>query len=241
MGAEKHHDNHDDADDDVSISIAPPGGHKVEEGEGPWLVSYADLMTLLMGFFALMLSFSKFDDQKFDEVRQESSKLFGGEYQKPFEELKSKLQVVIESKGLTDQVTVDANSKGVGITFRGTVFFDAGLVEPRKEAISLMKELVPVIKAEAGGFYVLTEGHTDDTPISQGVISSNWELSALRASSITRIFETAGFDRSKLLAIGWSDTKPLLSNRTEDGSVSSENQAKNRRVVIQILKSAPLD
>ncbi len=174
-----------------------------------------DLMTLLMGFFALMLSFSKFDDQKFDAVREESSKLFGGEYQKPFEDLKKQLQVVIESKGLSDQVTVEATAKGVGITFRGTVFFDVGLVQPRQEAIALMKELVPVIKAEAAGFYILTEGHTDDTPMSQGIISSNWELSALRASSITRIFESSGFDRSKLLAIGWSDTKPILENRAK--------------------------
>ncbi|MDZ4081641.1 MAG: OmpA family protein, partial [Bdellovibrionales bacterium] len=167
--------------------------------------------------------------------------LFGGEYVKPFEDLKRELQLVIEAKGLADQVTIEANSKGVGITFRGTVFFDIGLVNPRSEAVALINELVPVIKKEAEGFYILTEGHTDDTPITQGVISSNWELSALRASSITRIFESAGFDRAKLMAIGWSDTKPLLENRTADGEPIFENQSQNRRVVIQILRSAPLD
>ena len=238
MGAEQLHD-HDD--DDVVVNTSPPSSHKAEEGEGPWLVSYADLMTLLMGFFALMLSFSKFDDNKFDMVRQESSKLFGGEYVKPFEDLKRELQVVIESKGLAEQVTIDATTKGVGITFRGTVFFDIGLVNPRSEAIALINELVPVIKKEADGFYILTEGHTDDTPIAQGVISSNWELSALRASSITRIFESAGFDRAKLMAIGWSDTKPLVENRTAEGEPIFENQSQNRRVVIQILRSAPID
>lgn len=238
MGAEQLHEQDDE---DVAINTAPPSSHKVEEGEGPWLVSYADLMTLLMGFFALMLSFSKFDDNKFDAVREESSKLFGGEYVKPFEDLKREIQLVIEAKGLADQVTVEANPKGVGITFRGTVFFDIGLVSPRSEAVSLLNELVPVIKKEAEGFYILTEGHTDDTPITQGVISSNWELSALRASSITRIFESAGFDRAKLMAIGWSDTKPLVENRTADGEPIFENQSQNRRVVIQILRSAPLD
>lgn len=238
MGAEQLHQNDDE---DVVVNTAPPSSHKVEEGEGPWLVSYADLMTLLMGFFALMLSFSKFDENKFDMVREESSKLFGGEYVKPFEDLKRELQLVIEAKGLADQVTIEANTKGVGITFRGTVFFDIGLVNPRSEAVGLIKELVPVIKKEAEGFYILTEGHTDDTPITQGVISSNWELSALRASSIIRIFESAGFDRAKLMAIGWSDTKPLVENRTAEGEPIFENQSQNRRVVIQILRSAPIE
>ncbi|MDZ4082517.1 MAG: flagellar motor protein MotB, partial [Bdellovibrionales bacterium] len=63
MGAENLH--HED-DEEVAVNTAPPSSHKAEEGEGPWLVSYADLMMLLMGFFALMLSFSKFDDSKFD-------------------------------------------------------------------------------------------------------------------------------------------------------------------------------
>lgn len=238
MGAEQLH--HDD-DEEANTSTAPPSSHKGEEGEGPWLVSYADLMTLLMGFFALMLSFSKFDDNKFEKVREESSKLFGGEYKKPFEDLKREIKTVIEAKGLSDQVSVDAGAKGVAITFRGTVFFDSGLVSMRPEAIVLMNELVPVIKKEASGFYILTEGHTDDAPISQGVITSNWELSALRASSITRIFEHAGFERAKLMAVGWSDTKPLVNNHDANGSPLPENQAQNRRVVIQILKTPPID
>ena len=228
-------------DEDLSTLAAPPKAMKAEEGEGPWLVSYADLMTLLMGFFALMLSFSKFDDQKAEEMRQHSVALFGGEYQKPFEQLKNQIQLVIEAKGLSEQVTVESNARGVGITFRGTVFFDVGSVSPRSEAEDLLKELAPVIKKEAPGFYILIEGHTDDTPISQGVVASNWELSSLRASSIVRFFEREEFDRTRLMAVGWSDTKPAVKNRDELGVPDLDNQSANRRVVIQILKSAPLE
>lgn len=235
MAAEQHH--HDD--DDV-VPSGPPKAHKAEEGEGPWLVSYADLMTLLMGFFALMLSFSKFDENKFEEMKQQNAELFGGDYQKPFEELKRQIQLVLEAKGLSEQVTVEANVRGVGITFRGTVFFDIGMVDPRSEAISILDEIVPIIKKEAPGFYILVEGHTDDSPISQGLIASNWELSALRASSIVRYFEKESFDRSHLMAVGWSDTKPVVSNRDDQGVPDIDNQSANRRVVIQILKSSPL-
>lgn len=236
MAAEQH--QHDD--DEVPAG-GPPKSHKAEEGEGPWLVSYADLMTLLMGFFALMLSFSKFDDKAAEEMRMHSAELFGGEYKKPFEELQKQIQAVIEAKGLSEQVTVESNARGVGITFRGTVFFDVGSVNPRSEAINLLSEIAPVLKKEAPGFYILVEGHTDDTPIAQGVIASNWELSALRASSIVRFFERENFERSHLMAVGWSDTKPAMTNRDAQGIPDIENQSANRRVVIQILKSAPLE
>jgi chemotaxis protein MotB len=236
MAAEPH--QHED--DDLS-ALSPPKAHKAEEGEGPWLVSYADLMTLLMGFFALMLSFSKFDDDKAEEMRRHSVELFGGEYKAPFEELKNQIQTVIQAKGLSDQVTVEANPRGIGITFRGTVFFDVGSVSPRSEAKTLLNDLMPLIRKEAPGFYILVEGHTDDTPISKEVVASNWELSALRASSIVRLFEGSEFDRSRLMAVGWSDTRPVAQNRTEQGVPISANQSANRRVVIHILKSAPLD
>jgi chemotaxis protein MotB len=198
-------------------------------------------MTLLMGFFALMLSFSKFDEDKAEEMRMHTAELFGGEYKKPCEELQNQIQLVIEAKGMSDQVTVGASPRGVGITFRGTVFFDVGSVSPRQEASELLNELMPVIKKEAPGFYILVEGHTDDTPISKEIVASNWELSALRASSIVRLFENSSFDRSKLMAVGWSDTKPVVQNRNGQGVPIIENQSANRRVVIQILKSAPIE
>jgi outer membrane protein OmpA-like peptidoglycan-associated protein len=43
------------------------------------------------------------------------------------------------------------------------------------------------------------------------------------------------------MAIGWSDTKPLVENRTAEGEPIFENQSQNRRVVIQILRSAPIE
>ena len=58
-----------------------PHGKK-DEGEGPWLVSYADLMTLLMGFFALIASFSKPDVKAFEEVKKSAAERFGGSYRR---------------------------------------------------------------------------------------------------------------------------------------------------------------
>src|SRR5438128_1751954 len=51
-----------------------------EGGEEPWLVSYADLMTLLFGFFAMLFTFASFQDDKEDyiKVRKDIAKYFGG-------------------------------------------------------------------------------------------------------------------------------------------------------------------
>lgn len=62
--------------------VEPP-----DEGDSNWIISYADMMTLLMSFFAIMFSFSKVDSAAFDEVRSSVAKQFGGVLIMPFETL----------------------------------------------------------------------------------------------------------------------------------------------------------
>ena len=50
-----------------------------DEGESIWLLSYADLMTLLFSFFVLLMSFSKIDVESFEKVRKETTEIIGGE------------------------------------------------------------------------------------------------------------------------------------------------------------------
>ncbi len=210
-----------------------------EENESNWLVSYADMMTLLVGFFVMLLSFSKVDAAKYEQIKKATTKLFGGEYKVPFEKLTSKMKTAVESQGLKDQVLFSETDEGVEITFRGALFFDSGSVTLRSDALDLLHKLIPPIAQEAKGFSIEVEGHTDDVPLSHGhggVVATNWELSSLRACTVIRIFEESGFDRSKLKPLGWADTKPLVPNKTPDGSSITANQAQNRRVVIRVLK-----
>jgi chemotaxis protein MotB len=58
--------------------------HSEEGGEGNWLVSYADMMTLLVGFFIILNSFSVIDDEKFEDARKQLTLQFGGTYQIPY-------------------------------------------------------------------------------------------------------------------------------------------------------------
>jgi chemotaxis protein MotB len=216
------------------------GGHHVEadEGEGNWLVSYADMMTLLVGFFVVLQSFSKVDAQSFEQVKKETSKLFGGQYTLPFEDLSRELKKVVKDKQLSDQVLFNQTDQGIEITFKGALFFDTGSPNLKDDAVGLLTQLIPIISERGKDFGIVVEGHTDSTPlVSDGPISSNWELSSVRACKVLHMFEEKGFSAAKMKALGWGDTRPVVPNTDDKGNPLPLNQAQNRRVVIKILKN----
>ncbi len=241
-----HHDNLNVVQDDemamadlqrlaVKKSLVKNRVH-AEENE-QWLVSYADMMTLLVGFFVMLQSFSKVDDKLFEQIKKETTMVFGGEYKIPFEKLQDSLKAAIAKQGLADQVAIEKVENGIVLNFRGALFFDSGSTQLKDSGAKLMKEIIPVVAKEADGFGIIVEGHTDNVPISGGVYPSNWELSSVRACTVLRLFESSGFDRNRLKAIGWGDSKPLIKNEDNRGIASVENQAQNRRVVIKVLKN----
>ena len=80
------------------------------------------------------------------------------------------------------------------------------------------------------GMDVLIEGHTDSTPIKREIIQDNWDLSALRATSIVRVLQYKyGVKPQRLTAAGRSQYIPIAENDTP------ENKAKNRRTKIIIM------
>lgn len=207
-----------------------------ESSEGNWLVSYADMMTLLVGFFVLLLSFSKLDATQFEKIKKETTKVFGGEYKMPFEDLGKNLKKVIDKSKLSNQVYVKETDEGIEITFRGALFFESGSTILKEEAKNLMSQLIPEISSNAKDFGITVEGHTDNKPLSGGAFPSNWELSSVRACTVLRMFQEQGFDPHKLKAIGWGEQKPIFPNADEAGNPIPQNQAQNRRVVIKIIR-----
>lgn len=207
-----------------------------EEGEGNWIMSYADMMTLLCVFFIIMFSLAKPDPKKVEQAKKETAKFMGGEYKEPHQELVKRMQKLVAENDLSGSVDVESDESGVVTTFRGTVFFDSGKAELIDKGQGILTKMGEIIRKEAPGFRILVEGHTDDTPIASSIFPSNWELSGARASRVIRLFETQGFDRSKLTYTGYGDTRPVVPNRTPAGEAIPDNQSKNRRVVIRILK-----
>jgi len=210
------------------------GGHE-EEGEGNWLVSYADMMTLLVGFFVILMSFSSVDQDEFELLKQSVSKEFGGQYERPYGDIADRIMDELKKANLDKQVSIKTNDSGVEISFMGTALFDLGSVDFKPGVKTLLEALVPEFKKQASEMNIVIEGHTDDVPmVGVGFLRNNFELSSIRACRVLDFFAEKGFVKEKMTAIGYGETRPLVPNRDAQGIAIPVNQAQNRRVVIKL-------
>lgn len=207
-----------------------------QHSDSNWIVSYADMMTLLCIFFILMYTLSRPDPKKIEELRKETSHYFGGVYKLPFQALADTIKKVIKENGLEKIVGIESDETGVTATFHGAVFFDSGKAELLPQGVDVLQKLGAILKKQAPDFKIIVEGHTDDVPIVSQLFPSNWELSGARASRVIRMFESMGFNPSRLTAIGYADTRPVAPNQDAKGIPIPANRAQNRRVVMRILK-----
>ncbi len=129
-----------------------------------------------------------------------------------------------------NKIQVMQNNKGIRIDINDSLIFGSGSAELATPAVSIIQEIANTLKENNRQIQV--EGHTDNTPIHNDSFFSNWELSAVRATTVVRMLSAAGIAQSRLSAIGYGATQPLTSSDTEFG------KAKNRRVSIMILYEA---
>lgn len=228
---------------------AAHGGHDEphEEGE-PWLVSYADLMTLLFGFFVLMYAFAnaKLQDQDPDKseemvkMRKEVSAYFGGQYVTPLSKVQEEFQKAVAGTELEKNIDTKLSPEGLDIVLRSTAVFASGSADLYPGALSAIEKLIGLVKEKSTemktSFKVMVEGHTDDIPVRDNNLRfpSNWELSGARAATVIRLFESNGLPPQQLAAIGYGASRPMAPNRDENGQPIVKNQELNRRVLIKI-------
>ncbi len=122
-------------------------------------------------------------------------------------------------------------SRGVTIEIADSALFAVGQAVLNVESSRALRAVADVIATS--DFPVTIEGHTDNVPIKTAQFPSNWELSAVRATTVLRIFADAGVPADRLTAIGYGETRPVETND------SIEGRARNRRVSIQIDSALP--
>ncbi|PQJ69192.1 OmpA/MotB family protein [Polaribacter butkevichii] len=138
------------------------------------------------------------------------------------------------TKNLTDgiqdkDIEVNVEKTVVFISISDKLLFKSGSYNVNENAYSVLDKIAKVIKDQPE-MEVMIEGHTDTTPIKRNLIQDNWDLSVLRATSITRVLQYKfGVKPARLIAAGRSQYVPLVPND------SSVNKAKNRRTKIIIM------
>lgn len=155
--------------------------------------------------------------------------------QKYEEESLQEIQKDIEEKtklGELDGVEAVKTDRGLLIRFTDDYLFAEGSAVLSPGAKQKMDKVGVIISRKFFLHNMRIEGHTDNQPFKSKIYPSNWELSGARASTVIRYFiDRFNFMPCLFTAVGFADTRPLISNTT------AANQAKNRRVEIFILKN----
>jgi chemotaxis protein MotB len=210
-----------------------------EHNDSNWIISYADMMTLLCIFFIMLFSMSKVNTPEFEAMKKQVAEHFGTKYESPTEDLGKFVNNIITEAGVAKDATMTNDGMSVSVAFHSTMFFDtlSAEVSPAGKAIieKIATQLYDYQVKHGKKYKIVVEGHTDSQPVVGGPFPSNWELSSSRATRVVRLFLDKKFDAPNLLAIGYADTQPVAPSRNPDGSWNVENLTKNRRVILRVL------
>jgi chemotaxis protein MotB len=192
-----------------------------------WLISYADMLTLLVGFFVLIVASVPMKRANFERIAAALS----GTGQAPLEDLRDKVDALIaRTPELKDKVRTRDDAEGLGIEFRDALLFDSGSPKLREEAQPAIAEIARLLR-ELPGRPVIIEGHTDEVPINTASFHSNWELSSQRAINVLQSLQSSGVPRERMSARAYADTRPLATPAEQD---LEKRRASNRRVLIRV-------
>ncbi len=230
------------------------------ENHERWLISYADFITLLFAFFVVMYAISSVNIGKYKVFSDALGDAFGGagsaqpvntQVQNlpiPNPGLKRRTELLRKEKEhmtklaqdllstlaplvKEGKVRVTQNSRGVSVEINASVLFDPGEARLTSESTEALRAVAVLLKDDTHDVQV--EGHTDNQPIRNALFPSNWELSAVRASSVVRLFIDAGVAPERLTAVGHASKISVADNATPEG------RARNRRVAVTILSGIP--
>lgn len=203
-----------------------------------WLTTYADAITLLMAFFVMLVSFSKFDMPAFESVMAGIKEELGQREapERPLFNLAQNLNQVVEDLQIDPEVVESGfDELGVVIEFESQSFFQSGSAVLLPSAKKILIEIAFELEQPPYDLYFVDiEGHTDDSPINTPKFPSNWELSTARATGVVRFLIESGVAPDRLKASGYADVKPKYPNRDLFGEAIPENRVKNRRMTIRL-------
>lgn len=225
----------------------------VEEGAPDWVVTFGDLMSLLLCFFVLLLSFSEMDRQKYRVMTGSMANAFGVQKKqkvmempmgnkiisKDFDQdslamvLKENLIKAIQYEvdtqliGMKDLVQVQVEKDDITIQLMGETTFDSGSAEIRHQMIPVLKRIGSLLNETTGD--IVISGHTDNVPVKGGMYPSNLVLSMARAASVAEfILRETSVEPGRVATMGFGEYRPIETNDTPEG------RRKNRRVEIKL-------
>ncbi|MDX2452586.1 flagellar motor protein MotB [Desulfosarcina sp.] len=224
-----------------------------DKGAPRWVTTFGDLMSLLLCFFVLLLSFSEIDRQKYKQVAGSMEKAFGMQRKrnvadsprhglkmiaKDFDQeaiatrVKEFIGKELEEnfdalyRKIEDDIEIEAKKDQLVIRMMGESTFDSGKAEIKTELKPLILRIGQILTSETAGDIIIA-GHTDNVPVTGGPFQSNLKLSIARAATVAQfLLDQTSIDPKRISTMGFGEFRPIADNTTELG------RRKNRRVEI---------
>jgi len=226
--------------------------HERRPSHDRWLVSYAYFIPLLFAFFVVMYSAAQLDKRRAGQLATAIQTAFlqhGSLPDKPsdagglsesgtasnlsvgetgeFKLLKGQIESALAGEISAGDVAVQESGEGLVVSLREIWFFDSGADEIKASSAGAFARLADILRQTDREIRI--EGHTDNVPIHNARFSSNWDLSAARATATVRLLIQSYSLKPELLgASGYAEYRPVAGNDSPQG------RAANRRVDIVI-------
>jgi chemotaxis protein MotB len=224
-----------DADAEVASTVLLGLGWNSEDREDNWLISYADLLSVIFAMVVLLfgrmlaVSVPPTPAEMDLAVAAPDTRRATSAAAVPVAEGPSRedLFAALVDRRFHGQVEARRVDRGVALTIPAVALFESARAELQSSALPLLGDLAATLR-EAGDVRISVEGHTDDVPVQGGVFDSNWDLAAARANAVTFYLLEQGFAPARLQSVSYADTRPVADNATGAG------RAANRRVELQV-------
>lgn len=225
--------------------LEPEVADSSREGADAWVMTYMDLITLLLTLFILLLSYSGKGTGEYEEVTRAMAEASRGILKgsdspimlpmpfSPLDTMGEDLRQEFADAGLGPAVEIARRESSLDIQLSERLLFPSGEASFNRRAVAALRPVLEVLKGT--DYSITVEGHTDNIPIYTERYPSNWELASARATSVVRYLIDEGIESGRLKAVGYADTRPIATNSSEEG------RAKNRRVTLVVSQpSTPL-
>ncbi len=212
-----------------------------------WLLTYADMITLLLALFIILFSISTINKVKLQRLVHD----LGGGFNSTdainnppngqtvsatnddLEAMQAQLESYITKNKIQSQVqtkiTKDGKKRELVISLLSDrPVYDSGSADLKPPTMKILDQVYTQLKTRENE--VRVEGNTDNVPISNSQFPSNWELSSARATGVARyLVEEKGLQPKRISALGYGEYRPKFPNDTD------AHRAGNRRVDVVIL------
>ncbi len=210
-----------------------------------WLLTYADMITLLLVAFVVLYSMSRLDAKRYEAMAAAIGKAFRGgppivlpvrqsetptpeAREDPVTPLLRQVSAELADDLQAGRIQLDRTAESVVLRFPDAILFDRGSAEVRPGARLLLDRVGKLLQTLPNALEA--EGHSDTLPIRSSQYPSNWELSVARATAVVRyLVEVQSLSPLRLAARGMGEYKPLFPNDPVRG------EPRNRRVEIRIV------